>query len=213
MCAFGTVLRRWSKEDAFSINVTLFNRPSVHPDIEKVVGDFTSLTLLEMPDTRENFARTAQALQQQLWTDMDHSRFDGVEVMRHLAQQHNLGGKAVMPVVFTSALMGSAGQDASVLTSLGDMVYSIFQTPQVWLDHQVYEHHGELVLNWDSIDGLFPAGVMQDMFTSYIGLLNSLADRQENWGSAELALPPEQVRRRKQRYHGKGFAGHAACPV
>jgi amino acid adenylation domain-containing protein len=197
MCAFGTVLRRWSKEDAFSINVTLFNRPSVHPDIEKVVGDFTSLTLLEMPDTRENFARTAQALQQQLWTDMDHSRFDGVEVMRHLAQQHNLGGKAVMPVVFTSALMGSAGQDASVLTSLGDMVYSIFQTPQVWLDHQVYEHHGELVLNWDSIDGLFPAGVMQDMFTSYIGLLNSLADRQENWGSAELALPPEQVRRRK----------------
>ena len=46
LAAYAEVLSRWSKQQRFTINLTLFNRLPVHEQINEVVGDFTSLTLL-----------------------------------------------------------------------------------------------------------------------------------------------------------------------
>ncbi|GKT28122.1 amino acid adenylation domain-containing protein, partial [Aduncisulcus paluster] len=58
-----------------------------------------------------------------------------------------------MPIVFTSGLgMSSWDQDMS----FGKLSYNISQTPQVWIDHQVLEVDGGLLLSWDALDELFP---------------------------------------------------------
>ncbi len=193
--AYAEVLSRWSATPRFTINITLFNRLPLHPQVDTVVGDFTSLNLLQIdrttPSTFMDHARQAQA---QLWQDMDHRLFSGVEVMREISRNRKAYAQAVMPVVFTSALLGSVGHDAAVLTKFGEMTYSIFQTPQVWLDHQVYELNGELVLNWDFIDGLFPDNVPADMFSTYTTLLRDLAAAQD-WSTTESRLPAPQMRR------------------
>ena len=55
-------------------------------------------------------------------------------------------------------------------------VYAISQTPQVWLDHQVSEHGGRLSVCWDVVDGLFPAGMIEAMFSHYARLLDALTE-------------------------------------
>ena len=60
---------------------------------------------------------------------------------------------------------------------LGEMVYGLSQTPQVWLDHQVWEEQGALAFNWDAIAALFPPGLLDAMFESYTSLLQHLADQ------------------------------------
>lgn len=46
LAAFGETLAAWSRSARFTVNLTLFQRPPLHPDIDRVVGDFTSLILL-----------------------------------------------------------------------------------------------------------------------------------------------------------------------
>lgn len=45
VAAFGTTLAHWTGGD-FAINVTVYDRQPVHPDIDRVIGDFTSTVLL-----------------------------------------------------------------------------------------------------------------------------------------------------------------------
>lgn len=183
LAVFAEVLERWSASPRFTVNLTLFNRLPLHPQIDRVVGDFTSLTLLEVDGTREDsFEARARRIQMQLWDDLDHRYVSGVEVIRECARRHKGAPGALMPVVFTSTL--TQGDEAGSFVSadaLGEIVYNITQTPQVWLDHQVYQQDGALVYNWDVVEGLFAAGVIEEMFAAYRELLERLADDPESW--------------------------------
>src|SRR6185503_6848916 len=65
--AFAEVLAVWSKNQRFSLNLTLFNRLPLHPQVNEIVGDFTSLTLLDMDcSTIESFEARARRVQEQL---------------------------------------------------------------------------------------------------------------------------------------------------
>ena len=39
--------------------------------------------------------------------------------------------------------------------------------PQVWLDHQIVEQNNGLTLNWDSVDELLSAELLDEMFENY----------------------------------------------
>jgi pyochelin synthetase len=45
----------------------------------------------------------------------------------------------------------------------------------VYLDCQIYENEGSLVVHWDTLVDMFPAGLMDDMFAAFQSLLSSLA--------------------------------------
>lgn len=194
--AYTKVLARWSKSSDFSINLTLFNRLPIHEDVNQIVGDFTSLTLLEVHDVSSSFSDHAKTLQQQLWKDLDHRDFSGVEVMREIARA-NGENHAVIPVVFTSAIGSEAlGRDASAIDKIGKQQFCLTQTPQVWLDHQVYENKGDLIFNWDFVKELFPHNMIEDMFSAYVSMLEALVD-DAAWRTTDIvALPEEQALRR-----------------
>ena len=44
---YAKALSRWSEDKKFLLNLPLFNRKPIHPDVDKIVSDFTSLILLE----------------------------------------------------------------------------------------------------------------------------------------------------------------------
>jgi amino acid adenylation domain-containing protein len=201
LAAYADVLSLWSKRQQLTINLTLFNRLPLHPQVNDIVGDFTSLTLLEVDNSqRESFESRARRLQQQLWSDLDHRYVSGVRVMRELARVR--GGDpsaASMPVVFTSTLgLNDSARQRHSLSELGSVVYGITQTPQVWLDHQVTEQDGELVFNWDAVEELFPDGLLDDMFAAFRELLRRLADEQGAWEERTRSLlPPAQLEERQ----------------
>ncbi|MFI0897909.1 amino acid adenylation domain-containing protein [Streptomyces sp. NPDC020983] len=199
MAAYADVLRRWSKRPELTMNLTLFNRPPLHPQIGEVIGDFTSLVLLETrPDAGDSFAGRAKRLHLQLLEDLGHSTFSGVRVLRERARR--LGGRpgAAMPVVFTSMVGFDSGSGATQTAQVfGDVVYGVSQTPQVWLDYQVLEDRGELLVNWDYVEDLFPAGMMEEMFEAHRAALELLAGGEAAWDEREvIALPQGQVEER-----------------
>lgn len=196
LAIFSEVLAFWSKSPRFSINLTLFNRFPLHKQVNEIVGDFTSLTLLEVDrGAGTTFEDRAARLQQQLWDDLDHPYFSGVRVIREYARMHGRGQGGGMPVVFTSALGVETLEDSG---GIGDIIYSISQTPQVWLDHQVMERQGALLLNWDFVKDLFPDEMVPQMFHAYCGLIASLAEDEAFWGKAKFdLLPAVQKEKRK----------------
>jgi len=179
---FGETLAAWSRSPQLTLNLTLFNRMPLHPDIDDVVGDFTSLILLGVDATNGDcFETRAQRLQSELWQGVDNRFVSGVRVLRELAQK---GEKVqpMMPVVFTSTLgIGSDGQDASSWHHFGDQVYAVSQTPQVWLDHVASERDGGLLATWDAVEALFPGGLLDEMFTVYGRFITELANNESAW--------------------------------
>ncbi|NET03149.1 MAG: amino acid adenylation domain-containing protein [Symploca sp. SIO2B6] len=201
LSAFAEVLTRWSKNPQFTINLTVFERLPLHPEIEQVVGDFTNTILLTVDNSTQNTVTVrAQQLQQQLLQDLDHIHLSGVEVLRELARRWKTGLTAVMPIVFTSLLgLNSSDKKDLDLNFLGKEIYSISQTPQVWLDHQVGEQKGALVFNWDAVEELFPEGLLDDMFAAYCRLLERLATSDSAWvETTRQLLPSAQLQQRSE---------------
>ncbi len=206
LAAFADILAQWSKTRHFTINLTLFNRLPLHPQVDALVGDFTSLVLLEVdcrPD--DTFALRARRLQEQLWADLEHRTVTGIRVLRELARRHAMGPGARMPVVLTSTLArpGEGPREPVVPAvaegPVGRVLRAITQTPQVWLDHQVYNDGDGVGFNWDFVERLFPEGLVDDMFAGYLQLLEHLAGGEEAWtGPARCWVPEEQLARRAE---------------
>lgn len=198
--AFAEVLAYWSKSPHFCLNLTLFNRLPLHSEVNALVGDFTSLTLLEVDNRRgRTFRERALRIQQQFLEDLEYRQVNGVEVIREWSKRKGYQRKALFPVVFTSTLVvgSSESGDMGVLESFGPMGYGISQTPQVWLDYQVFEDKGELFFNWDAVEDIFLPGVLDAMFSAHSLLLDKLATSSEYWEQeCVLTLPAEQQDRR-----------------
>ncbi|MGO9509623.1 MAG: condensation domain-containing protein, partial [Mycobacterium sp.] len=143
------VLAQWAGTSHYCINVTLFDRDPTVPGIEHVIGDFTSLLLLECHvGATESIWEQARRLQRQLITDLPHRTADAVWLQRELLRHHGRPAHAVFPVVFTSGLglIDTAGRSSF---DFGEMVYGLSQTPQTVLDFQMWEKAGSLALSWD----------------------------------------------------------------
>ena len=169
------------------------------------MGDFTSLTLLGVDASGgHSFEAFARRLQEQLWRDLDHRHVGGVRVMREMARSQGAVASGPMPVVFTStlALPGQAqrpGQPRPSTWWLGVPGWGITQTPQIWLDHQVAEDNGGLFYYWDSVEELFPPGLLDDMFGAYGALLDRLATEEASWVEAAWRrTPAAQLAQRAQ---------------
>jgi amino acid adenylation domain-containing protein len=183
LSVYAEVLTTWSKSPQFTINVTLFNRLPLHPQINQIIGDFTSINLLEVDNANTlSFRERAQRIQEQLWKDMEHRYISGVEVIRQLGKTSGTTFGTLMPVVFTSLLgLGKSATKMNPINKLGTIEYTITQTPQVWLDHQVTEDEQGLLLHWDAIESLFPAPLLQEMFSAYCQFLDQLSTDKDSW--------------------------------
>ncbi len=197
LAAFAEILGLWSDAPAFTLNMTLFNRLPVHRDVNSIVGEFTSNTLLEVNLAEgDTFESRAGQIWAQLWQDLEHRSYSGVRLMRQMARRRGANA-SMMPVVFTSTLAMDASF-SSFSMGLGHEVYSVSQTPQVWLDHQLFEINKELRLIWDCVDGLFPEGLIDAMFDTYVSFLENLASSDEAWTmQAPVSVPQSQLAVRK----------------
>lgn len=198
---YASVLERWSETAHFCLNLTVLNRMPLHPEVHQIVGDFTSVSLLEV-DYREPkvFSEMAKNMNLQLFDDLDHPLFTGVEVLREMTKKQQ-NGRVLLPVVLTSAIgLLDTGEDAGLKGQIGD--YNISQTPQVFIDCQVVDTAQGLSVNWDTRDGIFPEHMIDDMFSTFETLLNELANHPESWHKKELvALPARHQQERDQLNH------------
>ncbi|MFE7623127.1 amino acid adenylation domain-containing protein [Streptomyces sp. NPDC057509] len=179
LTAYAETVGRWSRTGRFTLNVPTVDRPDLHEDIGRLVGDFTSLELLAVDlDRPAAFAERTRAVGEQLLEDLAHPLFTGSEVLAELSRR--AGAPVLMPVVFTSAL----GTGATSEGVPPEVTYAATRTPQVWLDCQVMHRGDTLSLSWDIREGALAHGVADSMFEAYTALVRSLAAEGAAGGAA-----------------------------
>lgn len=191
LAAYAEVLAAYSRDPAFSLNLTFLNRHPLHPQVNEIVGEFTSLTLLGVDTSLDNcFIERARRVQGDLWNDLEHHAISGVQVLRDLTRSRGGATRAKMPVVFTSALVVPIPKRRADLPITPVYRDGVTQTSQVWLDCGVWEDQGQLLCNWDVVLELYPEGLVPEMFDAYWALVGRLADGDEAWQAALLSVVP-----------------------
>jgi amino acid adenylation domain-containing protein len=190
--AFAEVLAAWSAEPRFLLNMPLFDREELHPEVATLVGDFTNVILVAADVSAGiPFSEQAKRLQHSLIESAAHSEYPGVELLRDLARIQP-GDGIPAPVVFTSVFGMGDLFSKHVRRCFGNPAWITSRTPQVWLDHQIMEHEGGLLLNLDFVEGLFPDGLVDDLFQAYTALIVSLSASAEQWGQPAPAMVPQR---------------------
>ncbi|NNH68382.1 non-ribosomal peptide synthetase [Nocardia uniformis] len=202
LAAYAEVIGRWSRNRRFTLNLPVFNRLPAHPDIDAVLGDFTSVNLLGIDlDEQHTFLDRARAITAQLFTDLDHRLFDGVDVLGELTRR--AGSPVLMPVVYTSTL---GADDAGARTDRGRILRGMTRTPQVWLDCQVTPYEDGLMLSWDVRRGVLADGAATAAFAAFTNLVSRLAADPAAWTEQyPVPLPPAQ-RSRRDTYNDTAVA-------
>ncbi|GAB90336.1 non-ribosomal peptide synthetase [Gordonia rhizosphera] len=195
---FAATISAWSSEDRFLLNVPLFQREPVHPDIERVSGDFSSSVLVDV-DLRhaQSVLDLTRSIQKTMHANGSHSSYGALEVLRDLGRAR--GEQVLAPVVYTSALgLGELFAD-DVLELLGEPEWIVSQGPQVVLDAQVTEVRGGLLLNWDVRESAFPPGVIEAMFAQYTAAVDRLGDGDAGWLATSAPQLPAGQRTTRRR--------------
>ncbi len=196
MGSYAETIGLWCEKPRFSINLTRFNRLKFGDAIDHTVGDYTSLTIHSIDLSMSNtFDGRLKNMQENLWADLNHPLVSGIEVERMLNQAYGTGS---MPVVFTCGLGLEKGENKKLGKYPGRISYGNSQTPQVWLDYQVYEEEGELIISWDALIDIFPEKMVDEMFKAYIELLENLSERPEIWTKQTKSLVQIQADEKKQ---------------
>ncbi|MFF2505878.1 amino acid adenylation domain-containing protein [Streptomyces sp. NPDC058067] len=193
LTAYAEVLGRWCGRSDLTVNLTLFDRQDAHPAVDDIVGDFTSLLPLAYePEAGAGFLARARALQRRLGQDLEHRAWSAVRVSRELARAQGTA-EAALPVVFTSALGTRRDLSLDLSDWLLPKVWGISQTPQTWLDNQVYDSPRGLHYDWDAVEQLLPSALLDPMFDAYGHLLDRLSEA--DWGAPLPDLLPAGQRR------------------
>lgn len=191
LSAYCLVIERWCNQKSFFVNLPLFDRKLEDQNVERMVADFTNLLLVDFYSKKEEpFIDTVLRIKKTFLENMSHDSCSGVEVQR-MVQKKNGNMNIVAPVVFACNI------DASIETEnsrrvFSDMSYMISQTPQVWLDFQMYERDGGLQICWDSVVGLFEESMLEDMQQVLVDILSKLTDESQ-WNKVHDLLPEYQL--------------------
>ncbi|MEU4777381.1 amino acid adenylation domain-containing protein [Micromonospora sp. NPDC023633] len=203
LAACALVLSRWGAAERFCLNTTLFDRPET-PEFATVAGDFTTTVLSETPEVDPTgwtgFTDYATAVNRQFWTDLEHRSVSAVEALR---ERRTADLTPAYPVVFTSGI-GLAGPGEPPTAWLGEEVFGVSQTPQVLIDHIVWDEGGRLRIAWDVVDGCLPDGYAGGMRDAHLRLLRRLADDEDIWADPALGWDPSF--RPDERVEGSPFA-------
>lgn len=192
MTVYASVLGKWIRNKNFCINVTLLNRPDYDENIQNIVGDFTTTNILQvdLKNKTENFKEKILTIQEQLWRDIEHSMFSGVQVIREMTRQTK--SHVIVPIVFTSML----GMENSISKIANTSVeYKISQTPQVWIDCQVSEINEELLINWDVRNDIFPEGMINDIFNAFENVLMLFCKNYEFMDKTLIVPLPDETKK------------------
>ncbi|MBR1158092.1 non-ribosomal peptide synthetase [Bradyrhizobium elkanii] len=165
-------LRELGGNDQFSLVATLRNRPRLHPEIDQIVGPFSSTSIFlaeHRPDA--SFIDEVRHCQRQLWRDIDHAHIGGVSALRLAA-----AGAPVepIPVVFTSTL-GFSRPSLPAPSFLDEVDYAVSQTPGIDLHCRVDERGNGLHITWDFAWERLDSGIVEAMFELACACVSVLA--------------------------------------
>ncbi len=192
LSSYAWVLSRYSKEHNITLNIPRFNRLPLHKDINRIIGEFASFTLLSCKrDRNTKFIEYANKIQKQLWEDVEKPWVSGVTLLRELGKINN-HSNLTMPYVFTNmpeeTIDGKKLEFLNQWNKSANIPYFLTQTPQVYIDCQYHDKEEGLYIFWDVLIDKFEPNIIDDLFSNYIELLKNLALSNKSWEQYSLQI-------------------------
>ncbi|OKP28234.1 hypothetical protein BST62_20995, partial [Serratia marcescens] len=194
LSAFAEVLRLYSENPEFTITVTMSERPvAINNDYSGVVGEFTNVLLCPVTSAAgRGIVEQAVSFHQTLSAGLEHSDINGLDVIRMLRKHHN-DPHLTFPIVFTS-FIGIIKPGLELTGCNTKLNYQQTQTPQISLDHQVYETDNGLQINWDYDGRVHQGEQIAEMLRCFHCVLENVALNQPQ----SVILPPELMQLREE---------------
>lgn len=170
MTVYGRILAYYSNAEKVTLNVTTFTRFPFDDAVKDMMGDFTSVMLVDV-DSKPQFSDACHNIQEKIAENLEYKVYDGVSVIRSIAQKKNRGGELLFPYVFTSMIFEN--QDLFDIDDIGDIVYDVSQTSQVYLDCQIMSEENGINITWDYVSQLFDKAMMENMFSEFIRIIEN----------------------------------------
>ena len=130
LTVYSEILKRWSANKEICLNLTVLNREAPNEEVNRIIGDFTKIVLLEVNNAEIDFYKRARKVNAELFENLEHCGYSGVDVIRDIAKERGRE-YASMPYVFTSAIGLIRKSIKGKYEGNG-----ISQTPQVFIDCQ-----------------------------------------------------------------------------
>ncbi|MEE1922619.1 amino acid adenylation domain-containing protein [Pseudomonas sp. 148P] len=173
---FAAALGAQTGDRQFRLNVPAFWREPLVDDVERIVGEFANVLILDIDlDQADTLAALCAQVARNMIERLDHSAYSGVNLMRDLSRHH--GTPQLAPVVFTAALDLPGGELFSprVQRAFGTLNWVMSQGPQVALDAQIACADGGILVNWDVRLDALPEAWVTALFERFVGLLGDVA--------------------------------------
>ncbi|WP_166288069.1 beta-ketoacyl synthase N-terminal-like domain-containing protein [Photorhabdus stackebrandtii] len=187
LSVFCEVLHQFTEQQRLSLNLTNFNRLAINQQVSGLVGLLVNSNIFVSEwEPEHTFQSRVIACQRQLDRDASHSFVGAVNVLRKLRQNPAKRTGIHLPVVFTNLISSVFQQpDPEDSWSIQHMMNT---TPQVALDHHIFEVNGRLVYRWYVAHALLEQGSVIALFEAYrqklIARAQSVSDWQQ-WCSSE----------------------------
>ncbi|KPX43593.1 putative peptide synthase [Pseudomonas syringae pv. helianthi] len=182
---YAEVLRKWSECDHFCLTVMVSARAHIisAEQINEELGNFGSTLLLEMKPEGDTFLTCAKTVQAQLSYDLQHSMVSATQVAHRIRASSSDTGLSNIPYVFASGLDAHGQNEVPQRIELPgwELDRKSMHTPQVVLDHQVFEDSGQLVTQFDYVADAFPAHLIEELAFTHQQMLMHLAEHAEHW--------------------------------
>lgn len=179
--AYMMSLSKYSENPDVTLNLTMFNRQPIHPDVQQVLGDFTNIALIgyHASDKKISFIEHTAPVSKELWNAIEYRSFNVINLLGQLAENYN--DVIAAPYVFTSLLDKEGEKGGDIMKKVGfTEIFAQTQTPQVVLDHQLYLTNGRLLLVLDYVEQAFDDNMLSAIFKDYTDRVERLAAN-ENW--------------------------------
>ena len=126
----------------------------------------------------ESFISTVKKNQRHFHERIKHSNYSDVSVVRDM-KKYNKSSNVVFAYNVGQPIISE-----DVISTLGNLEYMISQTPQVWIDFQVFNLQDDgLFIKWDSVEELFPDGMLDEMFGCLKDYIKLLGTEESSWNS------------------------------
>ncbi|UVM52819.1 condensation domain-containing protein [Pseudomonas sp. B21-015] len=179
--AYAWSIAKHCAQPAFTLVAPGWKRPAVHPQIDALVGDFTTLSWIDFNNEPMTFIEQARRCERIFTEDQQHSMTNGLQALRKVATDKQRPRKLDFPVVFTRL----NPQGPLDLPEGVTLVKSTSRTHGVALDNLSIEQAEGLLIHWDLAANRLTPTLVDAMFADYCRLLEGLAADEGAWGLGE----------------------------
>jgi non-ribosomal peptide synthetase component F len=203
--AFVQALSRWNDGRAFTFCMIRSYRPDLHPDLHRVVGNFSNISVVS-GKVDGTFHDRVLDLQHRLTQDEQHRELTGFEVVREWHRCRGPSARPPLPVWFNSVVefahpsfrrqvgrreaTGSAGRLRFLDTVLYPPQTLLMATVGVGWDT------GDLRCSWQALEEVLAPGLVEGLASDLARLANRLIDDESAWDAAGAREPPRARPRR-----------------